>query len=59
MANHGGAIGFTLSNGMRTNTATNFATNTRYQHNQLSVQEVIVETSAVSAEQLSGGSTST
>ena len=55
MANHGGAIGFTLSNGMRTNTATNFATNTRYQHNQLSVQEVIVETSAVSAEQLSGG----
>ena len=55
MATHGGAIGFTLANGMRTNTATNFVTNTRYQHNQLSVEEVVLETGAVSAEQLSGG----
>ena len=55
MATHGGSIGFTLANGMRTNTATNFVTNTRYQHNQLSVEEVVLETGAVSAEQLSGG----
>ena len=55
LSTHGGAIGFTLANGMRTNTATNFVTNTRYQHNQLSVQEVVLETGAVSAEQLSGG----
>ena len=55
MATHGGAVGFTLANGMRTNTATNFVTNTRYQHNQLSVEEVVLETGAVSAEQLSGG----
>ena len=52
---HGGSPGFTLANGMRTNTATNYVTNTRYQHNQLSVQEVVIETSAISAEQLSGG----
>ena len=55
LATHGGSIGFTLANGMRTNTATNYVTNTRYQHNQLSVQEIVLETGAVSAEQLSGG----
>ena len=55
LATHGGADGMTFMDGMRTTTSTNFVTNSRYQHNQFSVQEVVLDTGGVSAESLSGG----
>ncbi|MEQ1870923.1 MAG: carboxypeptidase regulatory-like domain-containing protein [Vicinamibacterales bacterium] len=55
LATHGGADGMTFMDGMRTTTATNFVTNSRYQNNQFSVQEVVLDTGGVSAESLSGG----
>ena len=55
LATHGGADGMTFMDGMRTTTATNFVTNSRYQANQYSVQEVVLDTGGVSAESISGG----
>ena len=40
---------------MRINTATNFWDNHRYFFNQLSVQEVVMETGGAGAESMSGG----
>ncbi len=55
LATHGGADGFTLMDGMRTTTSTNFVTNSRYQPNQMSVAEMVLDTGGVSAETMSGG----
>ena len=55
IATHGGADGMTFQDGMRTTTSTNFVTNSRYQPNQFSVQEMVLDTGGISAENLSGG----
>jgi carboxypeptidase family protein len=55
IATHGGADGMSFQDGMRTTTSTNFVTNSRYQPNQFSVQEMVLDTGGVSAENLSGG----
>jgi hypothetical protein len=52
---HGAGAGLTTVDGMRINTATNFWDNHRYFFNQLSVQEVVMETGGAGAESMSGG----
>lgn len=52
---HGAGAGLTTIDGMRINTATNFWDNHRYFFNQLSVQEVVMETGGAGAESMSGG----
>ncbi len=52
---HGAGFGLTTVDGMRINTATNFWDNHRYFFNQLSVQEVVMETGGAGAESMSGG----
>lgn len=52
---HGAGAGLTTVDGMRINTATNFWDNHRYFFNQLSVQEVVMETGGAGAESMAGG----
>jgi hypothetical protein len=52
---HGAGAGLTTVDGMRINTATNFWDNHRYFFNQLSVQEIVMETGGAGAESMAGG----